>query len=102
MQDEPDEAEEEEWCESQRQYVVDYLGRERLKHGRLGAWPAWHVYPHVAVWAIESIEHPGRVGWWAISGDLPADYICCGPEPTPRAAVRDFGLRWKEAGGGNG
>ncbi|PTE07319.1 DUF4826 family protein [Mesorhizobium helmanticense] len=96
MQDEPDEAEEEAWCESQRQYVLGYLGRENLKHGRVGEWPAWHVYPYVAVWAIESIEHPEWVGWWAISGDLPTDYISCGPDGTPRAAVRDFGLRWKE------
>ncbi|WP_430691652.1 DUF4826 family protein [Mesorhizobium captivum] len=100
MTDEADdlnEAEDQVWCDSQRQYVIDYLSREGLEHGRVGEWPAWHVSPYVAIWAIESITHPGWVGWWAISGDLPTDYVVCGPERTPRAAVREFGLRWKEA-----
>jgi hypothetical protein len=87
---------EEEWCESQRQHVVEYLSREGLQHGKVGEWPAWHVRPYVAVWAIESVTRPGWVGWWAISGDLPTDYVTCGSERTPRAAVREFGLRWKE------
>lgn len=85
---------EEEWCDSQRQSVVEYLSREGLEHGRVGEWPAWHVYPYVAVWAIESVARPGWVGWWAISGDLPTDYVARGSERTPRAAVREFALRW--------
>ncbi|MBZ9997111.1 MULTISPECIES: DUF4826 family protein [unclassified Mesorhizobium] len=95
--EEPSEAEEEAWCESQRQYVIDYLEREQLKHGRVGEWPAWHVYPYVAIWAIESLARPEWIGWWAISGDLPTDFIPCGQDPTPRAAAREFGLRWKKA-----
>ena len=95
--DDVDDAEEEAWCDSQHQRVIDYLSHEGLKHARVGEWPAWHVYPYVAVWAIESIIHPGWVGWWAISGDLPTDYVACGPERTPRAAMREFALRWKKA-----
>ncbi|MFC3322345.1 DUF4826 family protein [Mesorhizobium cantuariense] len=94
--EEPTEAEEEAWCESQRQYVIDYLAREHLQHGRVGEWPAWHVYPYVAIWAIESVSRPEWIGWWAISGDLPSDYIPYGSDRTPRAAARAFGLRWKE------
>lgn len=97
MPEQPDEVVEEAWCESQRQNVIEYLSRERLQHGKVGEWPAWHVYPHVSVWAIESVVQPGWVGWWAISGDVPTDCITCGSERTPRAAVREFGLRWKEA-----
>lgn len=89
--------EEETWCAAQRDQVIAYLGRQQLVHGQVGEWPAWHVHPLVAVWAIESARPPGWVGWWAISGDCPTDYVECGPERTPREAVRDIGMRWREA-----
>jgi hypothetical protein len=88
-------AEEEAWCANERDRVVAYLAAERLNHGRVGEWPAWHVWPYVAVWAVESVSHPGWVGWWAISGDLPTDYTTCGPERHPREGVRDIAQRWR-------
>lgn len=92
-----DEEQEERWCEEQRKCVVDYLRGQGLAHGEVGDWPAWHIAPYVSVWAIESLKQPGFVGWWAISGDLPTDYVTCGPERHPRAALRDFAGRWKIA-----
>lgn len=91
-----DESSDESWCDEQRAIVIDYLRREKLNHGDVGGWPAWHVYPYVAVWAIESVRSPGSVGWWAISGDLPTDYTPCGPERQPREGMRDIALRWKQ------
>lgn len=76
--------EEETWCAALRDQVIAYLDRQQLVHGRIGEWPAWHVYPYVAVWAVESVRRPGWVGWWAIAGDCPADHVVCGPERTPR------------------
>lgn len=89
--------EEQAWCASQRAEVLEYLKRERLVHGELGEWPAWHVRPYVAVWAVESVRRPGAVGWWVISGDLPTDYTSCGPQRHPREGVRDIAQRWREA-----
>ena len=88
-------AEEEAWCASERDRVVAYLAAGGLNHGEVGEWPAWHVWPHVAVWAVESVSDPGWVGWWAISGDLPTDYTTCGPERHPREGVRDIAQRWR-------
>ena len=95
--DDPSEAEEQMWCDDGRARVVEYLRREGVGHGEVGDWPAWHVWPHVALWAIESLSSPGWVGWWAISGDLPTDYTGCGPERHPREGLRDIATRWKEA-----
>ena len=93
----PSEAEEQMWCDRERARVIEYLGREGVVHGEVGDWPAWHIWPYVAVWAIESVRSPGWVGWWAISGDLPTDYTGCGPERHPREGLRDIATRWKDA-----
>lgn len=90
------EAEEQMWCEAERGRVVEYLRREGVVHGEVGDWPAWHIRPYVAVWAIESVRSPGWVGWWAVSGDLPTDYASCGPKRHPREGLRDIATRWKE------
>jgi hypothetical protein len=90
-------AEEEAWCKSERDRVTAYQENEGLSHVGVGDWPAWHLSPYVAVWAIESVKNPGWVGWWAISGDLPTDYTTCGPERHPREGIRDIAARWKHA-----
>lgn len=87
------------WCQSQRQIVVEYLRRHGVEHGAIGEWPAWHLAPYVSIWAIESIARPGWIGWWAISGDLPTDYISSsevdGPQ-HPRKAMKVFARNWLE------
>jgi Domain of unknown function (DUF4826) len=95
--DYPSEAEEQTWCDFERARVIEYLSSEGLVHGEVGDWPAWHVWPYVAVWAIESVRCPGWVGWWAVSGDLPIDYTGCGPDRHPREGLRDIASLWKEA-----
>jgi hypothetical protein len=99
MTDQPDDAltEEEQWCESKRKRVIDYLRSQGIAHGRVGEWPAWHVDPYVSIWAIESLVDPESVGYWVIAGDLPTDYVLCGEDRTPRGAMRDFSNRWKQA-----
>jgi hypothetical protein len=90
-------ADEAEWCATKRARVIEYLEREKLVRGQVGEWPAWHIYPYVAAWAIESVARPGWVGWWAISGDLPTDYTACGADRTPRGGVKDIAERWRDA-----
>ena len=85
---------EERWCNERQAEVTAYLQQERVAHGRIGEWPAWHIAPYVSVWAIESKSNPGWVGWWAICGDLPTDYVSAGNIRHPRDAIRAFSLRW--------
>jgi Domain of unknown function (DUF4826) len=54
---------EDRWCEAQRAVVADYLRSEKVEHGRIGDWPAWHVAPYVSIWAIESVARPEWIGW---------------------------------------
>jgi hypothetical protein len=89
-----DPAVEEQWCGERRADVERYLLGEGVEHGRIGEWPAWHVAPYVSVWAIESKVKPGWVGWWAICGDLPTDYISAGRIKHPRKALQAIADRW--------
>ncbi len=90
---------EERWCASQQRIVADYLRSQKVNHGRIGEWPAWHIAPCVSIWAIESLTRPEWIGWWVISGDLPTDYISSADvqQPQhPRKAVRIFAQNWLE------
>jgi hypothetical protein len=82
------------WVNSRRKDVELYLTSQRVKRGRIGSWPAWHVAPYVSVWAIESATRPEWVGWWVICGDLPTDYVSAKTIKHPREAVRAFAKRW--------
>jgi hypothetical protein len=88
---------EERWCAEQRSNVVTYLAGEKCASTSVGEWPAWYMPPMLAVWAVESAEDPGSVGWWAVSGDLPTDYTECRGERHPRQGLRDIGQRWQIA-----
>jgi hypothetical protein len=90
------ETNEDVWIGSQRRIVEEYLQRERVDHLGVGEYPAFHVYPYVAVWAVQSKRAPGGVGWWAISGDLPTDYVSRGKTAHPREALRAFARHWRE------
>lgn len=90
-------ADEERWCAEQRENVLAYLNGENFQSPNVGDWPAWHIAPLISIWAIESQSKPGWVGWWAVSGDFPTDYVTCGAERHPRQALRDIGRRWKLA-----
>ena len=59
---------EEGWCEERRSDVAAYAAKHLRPHSEIGDWPAWHVVPHVAVWAVESADRPGRVAAWVICG----------------------------------
>lgn len=88
---------EERWCAQQRANVLAYLAAQQCPSTKVGEWPAWHVAPILSLWAVESVEHSGWVGWWAVSGDFPTDYTECRDERHPRQGLRDIGLRWQIA-----
>jgi hypothetical protein len=87
---------EEAWCDSCREEVIQYLAQQHVSHRKVGEWPAWHIAPYASVWAIESKKKPGWVGWWAICGDLPTDYVTACEPVHPREALRAFSARWQD------
>lgn len=88
---------EEHWCAERRKNVTEYLATQRVEHGQVGSWPAWHLVPYVSIWAIESLLVPGAIGWWAICGDLPTDYLSAAKAKHPREAMLAFAKTWAEA-----
>jgi len=100
MSEEDDSQREKHWCNEQGQIVARYLLSQKVEHGRIGEWPAWHIAPYVSIWAIESLVTPGAIGWWVISGDLPTDYLSAAdvePPQHPRKALRLIATRWLAA-----
>jgi hypothetical protein len=85
---------EQEFLQETRKRVVEYLNREGVPHGGVAKEPQWFVHPSVAIWAIGSGRVPGAIGWFAIAGDLPTDYISSAETADAREAVRKFAQRW--------
>ncbi len=97
MPDYDDPEIETQWFAERRAEVSRYLGEEGIVHGQIGAEPAWYLAPYASIWAIESLMNPGSVGWWAISGDMPNDYVSATNAGNPREATNAIASLWKEA-----
>ncbi|WP_265594968.1 DUF4826 family protein [Haloferula sp. BvORR071] len=79
----------------QHEVVVNYLQAQGCEHGGVATWPAFHLLdPHLALWAVQSVTTAGKIGWWAISGDLPTDYMSSSSGYHPRDAMRHFSREW--------
>ncbi len=85
------------WLAEQRAKVQKYFQVEGVLHRGVAAEPQWFWPPYASVWTIESMEAPGTVGWWAISGDLPTDYLSGRDATDARTALDAFADRWREA-----
>jgi len=92
--------EEERWCAEQRRLIGERLASERVVHGEIADGPEWYVAGVVGIWAVQDYTEPQYVGWWAIAGDLPVDYVSAQENDDPRAAMRAFGARWREQADG--
>jgi hypothetical protein len=82
------------WLASQRGGVERYLAGQGAIHGGVAEDPEWTIPQRVAVWAVRSMADPDRVGWWAISGDVPADYMSCRGERDVGDVLLAFAARW--------
>lgn len=87
---------EDQWIAEQRERVVEYLRMQEVDHLGVGDYPAFHVHPYLALWAVQSKKTPGAIGWWAISGDVPTDYISGRERRHPREALRAFSKYFRE------
>jgi hypothetical protein len=86
------------WAAEQRRIVEAYLQKQGCEHGGVSLQPRWYLSPHLAVWAVRSKSNPGAVGWWAISGDVPTDYMTASRELRSNADVlAAFGAQWARA-----
>ena len=85
------------WFAERRTEVAEYLKHEGVTYGQIAEEPAWYISPYVSIWAIESNKSTGKVGWWAISGDMPNDYVLGSSAENPREAMHAIASLWKEA-----
>ena len=85
------------WAAEQRERIVAYLASQSVDHAGVSLEPRWSLSPYVAVWAVRSKANPDRIGWWAISGDLPTDYLTCTNERDDADMLLSFSRQWKAA-----
>jgi hypothetical protein len=85
------------WILEQREALLEYLVHERVDHNGVPERPDWVIAPYVALWSVGSKTRPGAVGWWAISGDAPTDYMSSSEIRDARMAMRVFSRRWAKA-----
>ncbi|MBE9537064.1 MAG: DUF4826 family protein [Proteobacteria bacterium] len=90
------EINEDQWCKERRQDVLKYLASQGIEHGQVSESPAWDEIPYTSIWAIESKKSPDWVGWWAICGDHPTDYISSKNFKEPRTAYEAIAKNWLE------
>src|SRR6187397_2702283 len=80
-------AEDAAWAAEQRETVESYLRAQGCDHAGVSLEPRWYLSPYLAVWAVRSKANPDVVGWWAISGDVPTDYMTATRELRSTADV---------------
>src|SRR5438105_4694333 len=85
MNDDDGQPDEDAWVAEQRSVVIAYLKRQGVQHREVGEWPAWHLLPYLAVWAIESFTAPGRVVGGPSVATCP---LTMSALPTPTIRVR--------------
>jgi len=85
------------WIREQREALLEYLAREQVSHLGVPEKPEWLLAAYVAIWSVGSKKRPGAVGWWAISGDVPTDYVSSSEIRDARVAMRVLSRRWSKA-----
>ncbi|MEW6743974.1 MAG: DUF4826 family protein [Planctomycetota bacterium] len=90
---------EDSWIEAEPKHAEDYLREQRVEHLGIGEDPAFHVHAYLALWVVQSKCSPGWIGWWVVTGDLPADYSSASEGRHPQEALRAFARHWQELSG---
>ncbi|MEM6853807.1 MAG: DUF4826 family protein [Planctomycetota bacterium] len=86
------------WFAKQHKVVVAYLRSQGCDHAGVSLEPRWFLSPYLAIWAVRSKANPDAVGWWAISGDVPTDYMTAACDIRNNADVlAAFGTRWSKS-----
>jgi hypothetical protein len=86
------------WATDQRKVVEAYLRTQSCDHAGISLEPRWYMSPYLAVWAVRSKANPDLIGWWAISGDVPTDYMTAARDLRSTADVlAAFAAQWSRA-----
>ena len=85
------------WIRAQREELQAYLAGEGVVHGGIDPDPEWYEPEVIAIWSVRSATAPERRGWWAVTGDVPTDYLGAGEAADARAALTRISARWREA-----
>jgi hypothetical protein len=85
------------WASAERARVIEYLVSPRCEHGGVSLEPRWFLSPYLAIWAVRSRTNPDRIGWRAISEDVPTDYLTCTTERDNADVLLSFSRVWKSA-----
>ncbi|WP_333796503.1 DUF4826 family protein [Rheinheimera sp.] len=81
-----------EWVRQQFQKANLHLAEQGIVMDNVAVQESRYLPPYVAVWKINALN---RQGYWAISGDLPTDYLEASGAIDAREALRAFSLRWQ-------
>lgn len=84
------------WARQQRAAVIEYFLGEGVSHGDIPHSPDFCIAPYVSVWRVLNSEDPDDVGFWAIAGDLPTDYVSSNDARDAREVLRHFAQNWHE------
>lgn len=84
------------WLVEQRGNVQRYLVGQGVQHPDVDVDAVWFIAPYVSLWRVRSLAKLPAVGWWAISGDLPTDYLSGNDATDSRSALNAFSRRWRE------
>lgn len=83
------------WAVAERQIVESYLLAQGCDHAGVSLEPRWFLSPYLAIWAVRSKANPEIVGWWAVSGDVPTDYMTAARHIRSDAdVIAAFSERW--------
>ena len=85
----------ENWISDQQSQVVQYLEKQGITTPNVASWPAFEIAPYFAIWAVESKQVSGKIGWWAFSGDCPIDYVTENGSCHPRVALEQLIKNWE-------
>jgi hypothetical protein len=81
-----------EWVREQFQRANKHLAEKGVLFDSVVIEESQYLAPYVAIWKIKALD--GNF-FWAISGEVPADFMPYESAKTARDALRGFSLRWQ-------
>lgn len=89
--------EENEFLQRARNEVVQYLTHFNVPFSKISLAPDWFLIPYIAIWRVFGERSNTQPGWFAISGDVPTDYVSSSDAHDARQAMRHFSRLWLDA-----
>jgi hypothetical protein len=86
------EAETQEWVRAQFQRANLHLAEQGIVMESVAVAESRYLPPLIAIWKIHGLD---KSVVWAISGDVPVDFVPFTAAANAREAVRHFSYRWQ-------